>query len=257
MTELLYLKDSYAKEFEATIVSVEGKFIILDKTLFYPQSGGQPTDIGTIKLLEAVEDCDCESTDGATDIRVVFAKKMGGNVSHELETEDHGLKQGDLIKGIIDWDTRYLHMRYHTACHLLSTIVHNATGALITGNQIGVLKSRVDFDLENFDREQIKSYEEKTNELITRELDVKCRELPREEAFQIPSVLKLKNVLPPSIEIIRIVDVSSSIDRGNSVDIQACGGTHIKNTKEIGLIEIIKAENKGKNNRRIVFKLKD
>ena len=236
MTELIYLKDSYQQEFEATITKVEGRFITLDKSLFYPQSGGQPSDTG--KLIK--ED---------KEFKIISAKKIGPDISHELEAEDHNLSQGDTIKAKIDWNIRHTHMRHHTACHVLSYVVHQETGALITGNQIGSEKSRVDFDLENFDREKIKEYEEKTNSIITQNLQVTCEDLPRDEAFQIPSVLKLKNVLPPSINMIRIVKIGD-------LDAQACGGTHVKNTEEIGQVEIIKTENKGKNNRRIVFVLK-
>lgn len=141
-------------------------------------------------------------------------------------------------------------MRGHTACHILSYVVNKETGALITGNQIAEDKCRVDFDLDSFDRELIKSFEEKSNQIIRAAVDVDIKFLPREEAFQIPSVFKLRNVLPPSVKEIRIVAIGE-------YDIQACGGTHVKNTEEIKGIKIIKAENKGKNNRRIYFVLED
>jgi misacylated tRNA(Ala) deacylase len=242
ITQLLYLDDSYQKEFKATITNVDNKFITLDKTLFYPNSGGQPTDIGTISK-------DDNDNNDNIEFKVVFAKKQGADVVLELETEDHNLKEGDSIKGIIDWNIRHKYMRYHTASHVISYVVYKETGALITGNQLGLEKSRVDFNLENFDREKIKEYEQKANNILKQNLEVSCEGMPREEAFKIPSVLKLKNVLPPSIDIIRIVKIGD-------LDAQACGGTHVKNTQEIGQIEIIKAENKGKDNRRIVFKLK-
>jgi len=137
-------------------------------------------------------------------------------------------------------------MRLHTACHVLSAVVHKETGALITGNQIKENEARIDFNLENFDREQIKSFEKKANEVIEKDLPVEIKFLPREEAFKIPSIVKLKNVLPPNIETIRIVDIKG-------VDQQACGGTHVRKLGEIGRVRIIRAENKGKNNRRIYF----
>ena len=235
VTELLYLKNSYAKQFEATVVKVDGRFVILDKTLFYPQSGRQPSDTGTLVC-------------NGREYKVLFAKKVGQDISHDVDGE--GIKQGDLVVGFIDWGNRYQYMRHHTACHILSAVVNQETNALITGNQISLEKARIDFDIEEFDRDFIDSILEKVNEIIFRELDIEINEMSREEAFEIPSVLKLKNVLPPAIENIRVVNITG-------VDAQACGGTHVANTKEIGKIAIKKVENKGKNNRRIVFVLKE
>ncbi len=232
--EALYMKDCYLKEFEATVKTVsEGKYITLDKTAFYPNSGGQPCDTG--KLIKDTKE-----------YPVVYAGKFGGRISHEVT--EPGLKEGDKVKGIIDWQRRHLFMRYHTACHILSAIIHNDTGAQITGNQIGEDKTRIDFSLESFDREKISSYEAKANEIIEKQLPVTIKFMKREEAFKIPSIVKLKMQLPESIKELRIVDIES-------LDQQACAGTHVKNTKEIGNIQILKAENKGKNNRRIYFRL--
>lgn len=231
--DAIYLEDCYLKEFEATVESVtDGKFVVLDRTAFYPQSGGQPHDTG--KLIHNGKECN-----------VVFTGKFGGKISHEVE--DCNLKTGDNVKGVIDWDRRYLFMKYHTACHILSAIIHSETRAKISGNQLGEGKTRVDFNLENFDREQIGSYQEKVNAIIDRNLDVDIKILPREEAFEIPSVVKLKDAFPPDLKEIRVITVGD-------VDNQACGGTHVKNTGEIPHIEIFKAENKGKNNRRIYFR---
>ncbi len=235
MTELLYLKEPYEKQFEAKVLRAEGRSVLLDKTLFYPRGGGQPSDSGVLV---------CEGKE----YNVVMVSKKGEEVWHDVDSD--GIKQEESVTGMLDWTRRHKFMRGHTACHLLSFVVHNETGALITGNQISEEKCRVDFDLESFDREQIRSFEEKTNELIKSGVDVTVKEMPREEAFKIPSVLKLKNVLPPSVEQIRLVDVEG-------LDIQACGGTHVKKLSEIGRIEITKAENKGKDNRRIYFVLKD
>ncbi|MBW2966977.1 alanyl-tRNA editing protein [Candidatus Woesearchaeota archaeon] len=235
MTELLYLEDSYSKEFEATAVKVEGKEVWFDKTLFYPTSGGQPGDTGSLVV-------------AGKEYKVLAVRKQGPDAVHEVDTA--GIKAGDAVTGLIDWTRRYRFMRGHTACHVLSYAVHKNTGALITGNQIGEEKCRVDFDLENFDREQIKSFEAEANDIISSGAQVLTKFLPREEAFQIPEVLKLKNVLPPAVENIRIVEIAGH-------DVQACGGTHVRNTSEIKGIEITKVENKGKNNRRIVFVLKE
>jgi misacylated tRNA(Ala) deacylase len=235
MTELLYQQDSYVKEFQAKVVKVEGKNIFLDQTHFYPTSGGQPGDTGKILANEK-------------EFKVLNAKKAGADIIHEVDID--GLNVGDSVTATIDWPRRYRFMRGHTACHILSYVVNKDTGALITGNQIAKDKCRIDFDLENFDREKIKAYEKEANDIIGKSAAVTTKFLPREKAFKIPSVLKLKNVLPPSIDIIRIVNIEG-------FDVQACGGTHVKNTGEIKGIEITNAENKGKNNRRVYFVLKD
>ncbi|MCD4821812.1 MAG: alanyl-tRNA editing protein [Methanococcoides sp.] len=231
--ETLYLKDCQLKEFEANILDVtDDRFVVLDRTAFYPSSGGQPHDTG--KLV-----CD------GKDYPVIFVGKFDGKISHEVT--EVGLKAGDKVKGTIDWDRRSLFMKYHTAAHILSAIIHNETGAKISGNQIAEEKTRVDFNLEDFDREIIGSYEAKVNEIIDRNIDVEIDILPRDEALKIPSVVKLKDAFPPEIEEIRVIRIPA-------VDDQACGGTHVANTGEIPHIEIFKAENKGKNNRRIYFR---
>ncbi|MBW3001576.1 alanyl-tRNA editing protein [Candidatus Woesearchaeota archaeon] len=234
MTELIYMNDCYAKEFDAVVKKVDGKFIILDKTAFYPQGGGQPTDTG--KLIKDGEE-----------YKVVFAKKKGPEVSHEVDKE--GLQAGDKVHGVIDWDNRHRLMRMHTAAHILCEIFHKETGALITGNQLNVDKSRIDFNLENFDREKMNEYVAKANEIVQKDLLIKIYTLPREEAMKIPSITKLANVLPPAVQELRIVEIVG-------FDTQADGGTHVKSTKEVGEIEIIGAENKGKNNRRVYYTLK-
>lgn len=235
MTELLYLEDGYQKEFDAKVERVDGCGVVLDRTCFYPLGGGQPGDTGVIVA------------DGK-EYKVINTIRRGSEVMHEVDIE--GIREGDSVTCLIDWARRYMFMRGHTACHLLSCVVHEETGALITGNQISEEKCRIDFDLEDFDKDRIFSFEKSVNRLISESIDVETKFLPREEAFQIPGVMKLKDVLPPSVEKIRIVDIGDH-------DVQACGGTHVKETGEIKGIEIIKAENKGKNNRRVYFKLRD
>jgi misacylated tRNA(Ala) deacylase len=234
----LYMDDSYLKEFEAKVVSVkeggENKFfVVLDRTAFYPDSGGQPYDTGKM-VKDSVE------------YPVVYVGKFSGKISHEVSKE--GLKEGDVIKGFIDWDRRYALMRMHTAAHVICEIFHSDSGALITGNQLGIEKSRIDFSLEDFDREKVSEYFRKANEIVEKDLKVKMYFLPREEAMKIENVTKLANALPPNIKELRIVEIEG-------FDMQADGGTHVKSTKEIGKIEFLKAENKGKNNRRVYFKL--
>ena len=141
-------------------------------------------------------------------------------------------------------------MRYHTACHILSAIIHSETGAKISGNQLSEDKTRVDFSLEEFDREQLRAYEAKVNDVIDRNIPVSIETMDREEAFRIPSVVKLKDAFPPEVLCIRVITIPG-------VDRQACGGTHVANTGEIPHIEVFKAENKGKNNRRVYFRFRE
>ncbi len=232
MTELLCLNNSYLKEFDAKVVSIkEDKFIELDKTAFYPQGGGQPFDTGILIF-------------NNQEYKVVAVKKQDGIIYHEVDKP--GLKQDDLVHGTIDWDRRYKLMRMHTTAHMLAAIFHKDAGALITGNQLDIEKSRIDFSLENFDRNIIDQYVTKANQLASSGIEVTTSSMPREEALKIPGMVKLAGVLPPTVIELRIVKIGE-------VDEQADGGTHVKNTKEIGTIKILELQNKGKNNRRVYF----
>jgi misacylated tRNA(Ala) deacylase len=230
MTELICLKDSYAKECQATVTEKNGKDIILDQTVFYPRGGGQPTDFGTINQY-----------------RIVNVSKKDGKIIHECEVESD-LKVGDKVIARIDWERRYKLMRMHTAAHILAATAYTELGYQITGNQIEVDQTRFDFSMENFDRAKFDQMVEKCNEKLTQNTDLKVYELPREEALKIPGVVKLANALPPSIAILRIVEIPG-------IDLQADGGTHVKNVLEVGKIKISRLDNKGAKNKRIYFEL--
>jgi misacylated tRNA(Ala) deacylase len=232
MEKALYMDDSYLKEFPATVESVkDDKFVVLDQTVFYPNGGGQPTDTGAI-----IKDNE--------EFPVVYVGRFDGKISHEISRP--GLKVGDKVVGRIDWGRRYKLMRMHTAAHLLSSVFHNRMGALITGNQKDVDKTRMDFNLENFDRAKVDEMIKTANDIIEKDLPVKAYYKSRDDAMKIPGIVKLANALPPNIEILRIVEIEN-------VDIQADGGTHVKSLKEIGKIDLLKVENKGKSNRRVYF----
>jgi misacylated tRNA(Ala) deacylase len=234
MTEALFLIDSYLKEIQATVVSVkDGKYMILDRTIFYPKGGGQPHDTGKIIKDDTV-------------YNVIYVGKFSGEISHEV---DHpGLKAGDAVNCILDWERRYKLMRSHTAAHVFASLLNQGTGALITGNQLEEDHVRFDFSLENYDRAILEEYLAKANKLFATDIPVKWYELPREEALKIPGVVKMANAFPPDLPTLRIVEIVG-------VDKQADGGTHVRNLKEVGRIELVKTENKGKHNRRIYFKL--
>ena len=232
MEKALYMNDSYLKEFEATVENVkDDKFVVLDKTAFYPTGGGQPHDTGVMI---------CNGDEYA----VVYVGKFSGQISHEVAKPR--LKAGDRVTGKINWDRRYKFMRMHTAAHLLISIFNRESNVLITGNQIDEEKTRIDFNMENFDREKILKYIEDANNIIKQDLPVKVSYMQREEAMKIPGVVKLAAALPPNVETLRIVEIPG-------VDLQADGGTHVKSLSEIGTIEFVKAENKGKDNRRVYY----
>jgi Ser-tRNA(Ala) deacylase AlaX len=228
MTRKLFWEDSYLKEFDAEAELVEGNRVVLDQTAFNPRGGGLVSDMGRLN-----------------GVKVVEATKEGDNVFHILETPAE-LRVGDRVHGVLDWDRRIRIMRMHTTAHILSAIVNGETGALITGNQISPDESRVDFNLESFDRGKLSYYIEKVNEVVNRGLEVKTSFMRREEALASPGFVKLANAMPPSIDVLRIVQIGD-------VDTQADGGVHVMNTREIGKVVGLRAENKGKSNRRLYF----
>jgi len=234
LTKALFLEDSYLRECDATVVSVkDGKYVVLDQTIFYPRGGGQPWDTG--KIIKGDEPYD-----------VVFVGKFSGEISHEVNRA--GLKEGDHVHCVLNWDRRYKLMRSHTAAHVFATLLCKGTGALITGNQLEEDKVRFDFSLEEYDREILSTYIDRTNELLGEDIPVKWYELPKEEALKIPGVIIMAEALPPDIPRLRIVEIVG-------VDKQADGGTHVRNLREVGQISILKTQNKGKNNRRVYFTL--
>ena len=229
MTKKLFWDDAYVKEFTATVASVDNNQVVLDQTAFHPRGGGLVGDIGSlgnVKVLDTVK---------------------GGNDSiiHVLESAAAVIASGQ-VHGIIDWDRRYRIMRMHTSAHLLSSIFNKETGALITGNQIEPDKSRIDFSLENFDREKMLTHCQQANEAITKNPSVKTYFMKREDAIKIPGIIKLAAAAPPDVQELRIVEIEG-------YDIQADGGVHVKSLGEIAKIEPLKFENKGKNNRRLYF----
>jgi Ser-tRNA(Ala) deacylase AlaX len=228
LTKRLFWEDMYMKEFDAKVASVEGIRVVLDQTAFNPRGGGLVSDIGTL---------------GGSKVSEVV--KEGEEIYHILEGPSN-LMPGDQVHGVLDWDRRYRVMRMHTSAHILSSVVNRETGALITGNQISPDESRVDFNLDNFDKEKMAYYISKVNEITARELEVTAFFMKREEALAKPGFVKLANAMPPTLDVLRIVQIGD-------VDTQADGGVHVRNTKEIGKVVGLGTENKGKNNRRLHF----
>ena len=235
MTEALYLVNSYQKDGEATVTKVDGKYIVLDKTIFYAVGGGQPHDTGTIKR-------------GVDEFKVLFVKKFGDDISHEVDKE--GLQVGDTVSCMLDWDRRYTLMRMHSAAHVLAGVLCEGGKASITGGQLNEDRSRFDINCEEYSREWVEDCIKKTNEVIAQDLEIKVYTLPKEEATKDQALFKLEakeyvEKLPDNIRVVDIVNF----------DKQADGGTHVKSLKEIGSIKLLKIDNRGKKNRRIYFAL--
>jgi misacylated tRNA(Ala) deacylase len=229
MTRKLFWEDAYIKEFDATVTSVASNQLELDQTVFHPRGGGLVGDTGSLSGVKVVD----------------TIKGAGDSIVHVLESVPD-LSVGEQLHGTIDWDRRHRIMRMHTSAHLLSAIFNKQTGALITGNQIEPEKSRIDFSLENFDRERMLVYCKQANEVIAKNPPVKTYFMKREEALQIPGITKLASAAPPDVKELRIVEIEG-------LDLQADGGVHVRRLGEIGEIDPLKFENKGKSNRRLYF----
>jgi len=228
LTKKLYWEQPYSQEFTARILGSDGTRVELDQTLFYPRGGGVSCDTGVL--------------DGT---KVVETSKDGDRILHTLESPA-GFAIGQAVTGRIDWKRRHRLMRMHTAGHLLSALFYSGAKCLITGNQIDVDRSRMDFSLEVFDRTQIEGFVKEANKLITDDAPVKSYFLDRSEALKIPDMVKLAEAAPPVEAQLRVVEIAG-------IDRQADGGLHVANLNEIGRIELLKLENKGKTNRRLYY----
>ena len=234
MTELLCQQDSYLKEFDAEIVGVdaESRTVILDRTAFYPGGGGQPCDVGLLTV-------------NGTEYPVIKVKKQGADALHFIGGDALLPEVGATAHGIIDWERRYQLMRTHTAMHILCGVVFRDYGALVTGGNMDPLKGRMDFEFETMRGELVAEIEAAINIEAQKSYDVKVAVLPREEAFQIPDLIRTKiNLLPEGIDEIRTIEIVG-------LDLQADGGTHVKNTSEVGKLRVTNYKSKGKINKRI------
>ena len=234
MTKNLYQTDSYLKEFDAEILRVdaETRAVVLDQTAFYPGGGGQPCDLGVLRV------------DGAF-FPVSKVKKRGVEVLHFIGGEADLPEVGATVRGELDWDRRYQLMRTHTAMHILCGVVFRDYGASVTGGNMDLLKGRMDFEFETMRKELVSEIEKAINVEAKKGYDVKVAILPREEAFQIPDLIRTKiNLLPEGIDEIRTIEIVG-------LDLQADGGTHVKNTSEVGELRVTNYKSKGKINKRI------
>jgi len=237
-TKLLYHENSFTFECSARVVAVEGDDIALDATVFYPGGGGQMPDRGIITW-------DNREQEGS----VIALNKRDDEVWHTLDRLPPAV--GTEVVCTIDWDFRYHMMRTHTALHILCGIIWKEFGVQVTGGQMYPDKARMDFAMENLNKERITYIEERVNDAIEADYPIRVYTLPREKAFAIPDLVRTRiNLLPAGIEEVRIVEIVG-------LDLQADGGTHVNHTKEVRGIKIVKTENKGKINKRIEIRLMD
>ncbi len=238
MTNLLFQIDSYSKEFEATVVLVnsEEKAVALNQTAFYPGGGGQPDDTGLL-LVENQS------------LPVTKVERQDDQIWHYLAGPLPEV--GTKVTGRLDWDRRYKLMRTHTALHILCGVVWRDYGALVTGGNMEPLKGRMDFEFETLQQGLVKEIEEKINAEVRAGRAVRVKFLPREEAFRLPDLIRTKiNLLPAGITEVRTVEIVG-------LDLQADGGTHVANTREVGHIQIVDYKSKGRINKRMHIALSE
>jgi misacylated tRNA(Ala) deacylase len=236
MTEMLYATDAYVKEFEATVTEHVDGGVVLSRTAFYPGGGGQPHDTGTL-------------TAGGHVWNVTAVKKVDGRPVHIIDGELP--PAGTAVVGRLDWPRRYQLMRTHTAMHILCGVVFRDYGAQVTGGNMEPLQGRMDFEFETMRAELVSAIEEAVNAEVAAARPVRVRILPRDEAFAIPDLIRTKiNLLPEGIMEVRTVELVG-------LDLQADGGTHVANTREVGRVRITDYKSKGKINKRIYLEIRD
>ena len=240
MTELLYQTDSYMQKFVAEVVAIRDGALVLDRTAFYPGGGGQPADKGAI--------CWNAHTYPLTKVKKgVSEASSRDQILHWIETSDlySPPPVGATVHGLLDWDHRFKLMRTHTALHILCGVIWRDYGAQVTGGNMSPLKARMDFELEHMTADFAQKIETQINAEVAAEREIGVRILPREEAFQIPDLIRTKiDLLPKSITSVRVVEIEG-------LDLQADGGTHVSNTRQVGRIRVVKHESKGKINKRL------
>lgn len=240
MTNLLYLDDSYIKSFSSTISAShpDTNAVELDQTAFYPGGGGQPFDIGYLV---------------SPDVKytITKVKKVSGKYLHYLDDDNPLPEINTRVKGEIDWERRYKLMRTHTAMHILCGVIFRDYGATVTGGNMDPLKGRMDFEFETMRKELVTNIENSINVEVIKARKVSWQILPREMAFKIPDLIRTKiNLLPEGITEVRVVEI-------DGLDLQADGGTHVKNTSEVGRIKVTNYKSKGKINKRIYIELSE
>ena len=238
MTQRLYHADSYLRKFSARIIKhdQENHGILLDQTAFYPGGGGQPSDKGFLITSSAK-------------LPIEKVKIVSGQIVHFLPQENSLPDLNNTFDFELDWDYRYQLMRTHTAMHILCGTIFRDYGASVTGGNMEPLQGRMDFEFSSLQKELVQVIEDAVNLEIKNSLPVSWRSIPRDQAFQIPDLIRTKiNLLPEHISEVRIVEI-------HGLDLQADGGTHVKNTSEVGKVRIKDYKSKGRENKRIYLEI--
>ena len=232
MTNELFRNDAYLKTCDATVTSTRDQYVFVDQTVFYPLGGGQPGDTGVMRW------------DGG-ESRIIDTRYVDGDIGHRIEDGADLPPAGAAVELAIDWDRRYRHMRMHTAMHLLGSILLYP----VTGGNISAEKSRLDFDMEDtVDKEAVGAA---LSRLVDEDHPVSCRWITEEELDANPELVRTMSVQPPRGKgSIRLLEIAG-------VDLQPCGGTHLRSTAEVGAVRIGKVEKKGRQNRRVNIHLDD
>ncbi len=236
MTEELFRQDSYLKSCEAKVTAAGPEGIALNRTVFYPEGGGQPGDSGLLRLADGSE------------VRIATTRKgdAPGSIIHQPAEEGATLAPGTEVTAVIDWERRYRLMRMHTCMHLLCSLVEGD----VTGGQVGEGKGRLDFNLPDGPPDKAWLQEE-LNRLVAEDHPAASRWIEEAELEANPGLVRTMSVKPPTGSgRVRLMEIAG-------VDLQPCGGTHLKSTAEVGRIEVGKIENKGRQNRRINLRLVD
>ena len=235
MTRRLYLEDAYLRECDSTVQRVEGNLVVLDQTVLYAESGGQAPDHGWLRW------------DGG-EARVVDSQVAGGghvgDVTHALEGPVPG--PGARVRVVLDWERRYGLMRHHTAAHLVAAVVYRDFKAKFTGGQLHPDRARLDVHFDGWDPEWVKRIEATVNAEAQKGYEVRNHEISREEFEKGDLLRTAENLLDPRIERVRLTDIVG-------LDVQADGGTHVRDTREVGRVVMGKADNKGKGHRRLSY----
>ena len=238
MTDPLYHTDSYLRKFDTLVTSIDetSRAVVLDRTAFYPGGGGQLCDLGTL------------SSNGST-WQVEKTRKGPEGIEHILAGTEPLPGVGETLSGELDWERRYRLMRTHTAMHILCGVVFRDYGAQVTGGDMDLQQGRMDFEFESMSRELVDVIERAVNLEVEKNSPIRVKILPRDEAFQIPDLIRTKiNLLPPGIPEVRTIEIVG-------LDLQADGGTHVHATGEVGRMRIVDYKSKGKINKRLYVEL--
>lgn len=233
MTAELFRSDSYLRECDATVTGVHEHAVMLDRTVFYPLGGGQPGDSGSMTWNDR----------SATIVDTRYGD--AGEILHVLEAGAAPPAAGDMVTVTLDWDRRYRHMRMHTAMHLLGAVLKYG----VTGGNISAEKSRLDFDMEDtVDKEATQAA---LDELVAGDHRVSCRWITDAELDAQPELVRTMSVQPPRGKgKVRLLEIEG-------IDLQPCGGTHVRSSAEVGKVRVGKVEKKGRRNRRVNIHLDD